>query len=204
MVSQPPLKPAEKLLKLAYERGVIRAAEAKDHGIAWVYLKRAADRGDLTRLGRGFYAHPEYSPSRHASLQEAARRYPSATICLLSALSFHELTTQNPFEVWLMVGKSAWKPTIQYPPIRIVRASGEALVEGVETHQVDGVNVRVTSPAKTIADCFKYRSKIGVDVAVEALKDAWQQRKVTMDDLHRYATIDRVAKVMQPYLESLV
>ncbi len=168
-----------------------------------MYLKRAADGGELIRVGRGFYAHPEYSPSEHTSLREAAQRYPSATICLLSALRFHSLTTQNPFQVWLMVGRSAWKPTATYPPIRVVRASREALTEGIETHRIDGVDVRVTSPAKTVADCFKYRSKIGVDVAVAALRDAWRQRKATMDDLHHFATIDRVAKVMQPYLESL-
>lgn len=128
----------------------------------------------------------------------------TAVICLLSALRFHELTTQNPFEVWIMIDRKARQPAIEHPPVRVIRASGAALKEGANFHRLEGVLVRVTHPAKTVADCFKYRSKVGTDVAIEALRDCWRQRKATMDEIHRYAKIDRVVNVMRPYMESLV
>jgi predicted transcriptional regulator of viral defense system len=125
-------------------------------------------------------------------------------ICLLSALRFHGLTTQNPFEVWVMIGPKARQPALDHPPLRVIRASGAALATGAEVHELEGVQVRVTTPAKTVADCFKYRRKVGTDVALEALRDCWRQRRATMDEIRRYAEIDRMANVMRPYLESLV
>ena len=122
---------------------------------------------------------------------------------MLSALRFHDLTTQAPFEVWLAIDNKAATPKLDYPPLRLVRFSGAALTEAVEEHVVDGVTVRVTSVAKTVADCFKYRNKIGTAVAVEALRDAWRSGKAGADDLHRSAEVCRVARVMAPYLESL-
>jgi predicted transcriptional regulator of viral defense system len=141
--------------------------------------------------------------SEHASLAEVARKHPQAIVCLLSALRFHDLTTQSPFEVWLAIPNKARAPRMDFPPLRIVRFSGAALSDGVEEHRVEGVPVRVTSVARTVADCFKYRNKIGLDVALEALRDSWQEKRVRMDELWRFATLCRVASVMRPYLESL-
>jgi predicted transcriptional regulator of viral defense system len=136
-------------------------------------------------------------------LAEVARRVPKGVVCLLSALRFHGLTTQAPFEVWLAIENKAIAPKLDYPSLRIVRFSGAALTEGVEEHVVDGVMVRVTGVAKTVADCFKYRNKIGLDVALEALREAWRGKRMTSDDLWRYAKVCRVANVMRPYLDSL-
>jgi predicted transcriptional regulator of viral defense system len=121
----------------------------------------------------------------------------------LSALRFHELTTQAPFEVWLAIDEKARLPKVDYPPIRIVRFSGKSLEFGIQEHRIEGVAVRVYSPAKTIADCFKYRNKIGLDVALEALRDCWQERRATTDELWAAAKVCRVANVMRPYMESL-
>ncbi|WP_246535043.1 type IV toxin-antitoxin system AbiEi family antitoxin domain-containing protein [Methylomonas paludis] len=132
-----------------------------------------------------------------------ARKHPQAIVCLLSALRFHDITTQSPFEVWLGIPNKARAPRMDYPPLRIVRISGAALIEGVEEHRVDGVPVRVTNIARTVADCFKYRNKIGLEVALEALQESVREKGVTMDDLWRFATLCRVANVMRPYMESL-
>lgn len=129
---------------------------------------------------------------------------PKGVVCLLSALRFHELTTQAPFEVWLAIGEKAWRPRIEYPPLRIMRFSPTTLSAGVEEHQIEGVAVQVYPPAKTVADCFKYRNKIGLDIAIEALRECWRSRRCTVDDLWHYAGICRVQNVMRPYLESIV
>ncbi len=195
---------AEWLLRYARDRGLVRPRDVERLRIPRTTLKRLVDEGQLIRRSRGVYTVPEYEPTEHTDLAAVAKRAPKAVICLLSALRFHELTTQNPFEVWIMIDRTAWRPRIEHPPLRIVRASGAALREGIDFHRIEGVLVRVTHPAKTAADCFKYRSKVGTDVAVEALRDCWRQRKATMDEIHRYAKIDRVANVMRPYMESLV
>lgn len=124
-------------------------------------------------------------------------------MCLLSALNFHRLGTQLPHEVWIALDRSARHPSIRYPRLRVVRFSGQALREGVETHRIEGQTVRIYGVAKTIADLFKYRNKIGLDVALEALREGWRARRFTMDELHRYARICRVERVMRPYLEAL-
>ena len=167
-------------------------------------LKRLVDRGLLVARSRGVYEAAEPRMSEHDSIIEVVVRVPSATLCLLTALRLHGLTTQNPFEVWIMIDRKARKPSIDYPPVRVVRASGQALTEGVEPMKIDGVEIRVTTIAKTVADCFKYRSVVGIDVAIEALRDAWRQKKVRMDDIVAAASTDRVGTVMRPYLESLV
>lgn len=160
-------------------------------------------KGILERTGRGLYALPDAGAAEYHSLAEAAKRVPDAVACLLSALAFHDLTTQSPHEVWIAIDMKARKPANGYPPLRVVRFTGAALIEGVEEHDVEGVPVKVYSPAKTVADCFKYRNKIGKDVALEALRDSWRKGKATMDDLWKYAKVCRVANVMRPYLESL-
>jgi len=168
-----------------------------------MYLAQLAKRGELRKIGRGLYASPLRKESEDSGLAEIATKYPRAVICLLSALSVHGLTTQAPHEVWLAVGSKDRAPKIDYPPIRVVRFGGETLSEGAEVKLIEGVPVQITNVPKTIADCFKFRNKIGLDVALEALKEAWRDRRVSMDELWHYAQLCRVQNVMRPYLESL-
>lgn len=193
----------QSILELAAQRGLIRPRDLHELGLPTVTLTRLVRQGLLTRVGRGLYAHPDRSTSEHGTLAEVARRHPQAIVCLLSALRVHDLTTQSPFEVWLAIPNKARPPKMDYPPLRIVRFSGPALTDGIEDHQIDDVNVRVTNVARTVADCFKFRNKIGLDVAIEALQEAWRSKRVSMDELWRYATLCRVANVMRPYMESL-
>ncbi len=195
--------PAERLIDLARSQGLIRPSDLVPLGISRVSLTRAVRRGQLQRIGRGLYGLPGREVSAQGSLAEVALRVPKGIVCLLSALRFHGLTTQAPFEVWLAIENKATRPKLDYPPLRIVRFSGAALTGGVEAHLVDGVTIRVTGVAKTVADCFKYRNKIGLDVALEALREAWHAKRMTSDDIWRYAKVCRVANVMRPYLESL-
>jgi predicted transcriptional regulator of viral defense system len=194
----------EQLVRHARQRGFVRARDLTALHIPRTVLKRLVDQGRLIRRSRGVYTVPEHEATEHSDLAAVAKRTPDAVICLLTALRFHALTTQNPFEVWIMIDRKARKPAIEHPPLRVVRASGAALRDGVKLHRIEGVEVRVAEPAKTVADCFRYRSKVGTDTAIEALRDCWRQRKATMDELHQYAKIDRVANVMRPYMESLV
>jgi len=191
------------ILDLAAQRGLIRPRDLNERGLPTVALTRLVRQGLLQRVGRGLYAIPDRPVSEHGTLAELARKYPQAIICLLSALRLHELTTQSPFEVWLAIPNKARSPKIGYPPLRIVRFSGAALTEGIEERVIDGVPVRVTNVARTVADCFKFRKKIGLDVAMEALQEAWRAKRLNMDELWRYATLCRVANVMRPYMESL-
>lgn len=190
------------ILAMVQQAGVLRPRDLDAHGIPRVYLSRLCERGYLQRVGRGLYVLPHADISEHHTLAEACKRVPHGVVCLLSALRFHGLTTQSPFEVWLAIGSKVWRPQVDYPRLRFVRFSARALEAGVEEHAVEGVIVRVYSPAKTVADCFKYRNKIGVDVAVEALRDCRRQRRCTNDELWHYAKICRVANVMRPYMEA--
>ena len=146
----------------------------------------------------------EHATTEEHALAQVATRIPRAVVCLLSALRFHELTTQVPHEVWIALSEKARRPRLDFPPLRVVRFSGRALTEGIETHRIEGTDVRITSVAKTVADCFKYRHKIGLDVALEALREAWRQRRLTTSELDHFARVCRVSRVMRPYLESLV
>lgn len=193
----------QQILKLAAERGLIRSRDLGAHNLPRIALTRMVRQGLLLRVGRGLYALPNRAESENFGLAEIATKYPQSIVCLLSALRFHELTTQSPFEVWLAIPNKAYTPKMEYPPLRVVRFSGASLVEGVEERVVDGVSVRVTNVARTVADCFKFRNKIGLDVAMEALQEAWRGKRVTMDELWRYAKLCRVANVMRPYMESL-
>lgn len=193
----------QNILDLAAERSLIRPRDLTERGLPTVALTRLVRQGRLQRVGRGLYALPDRPVSEHNTLAEVARKHPQAIVCLLSALRFHDLTTQSPFEVWLAIPNKARAPKMDYPPLRIVRFSGEALNVGVEDHVIDGVPVRVTSVARTVADCFKFRNKIGLDVALEALQEAWRAKRVSMDELWHYATLCRVTNVMRPYMESL-
>jgi len=193
----------EKVLKLVRKAGVLRPRDLEPHGIPRTYLSRLCAAGKLQRIGRGLYVLPGSGATEHHSLAEACKRVPKGVVCLLSALRFHDLTTQAPFQVWLAIGEKAWRPRLEYPPLRIVRFSQATLRAGVEEHRIEGVPVHVYSPAKTVADCFKYRNKIGLDVAIEALRECRRARHCTMDDLWHYADICRVRNVMRPYLEAL-
>jgi predicted transcriptional regulator of viral defense system len=193
----------QNILALAAERSLIRPRDLTERGLPTVALTRQVRQGRLQRVGRGLYALPDRPVSEHNALAEVARKHPQAIVCLLSALRFHDLTTQSPFEVWLAIPNKARAPKMDYPPLRIVRFSGAALTRGVEDHVIDGVPVRVTGVARTVADCFKFRNKIGLDVALESLQEAWRAKRASMDELWRYATLCRVANVMRPYMESL-
>jgi predicted transcriptional regulator of viral defense system len=193
----------DKILDLVRKAGVLRPRDLDAYGIPRTYLSRLLTAGKLHRIGRGLYVLPDSSVSEYRSLAEACKRVPKGVVCLLSALRFHELTTQAPFEVWLAIAEKAWRPRLDYPPLRIVRFSSVALESGVEEHQIEGVTIPIFTPAKTVADCFKYRNKIGLDVAVEALRECWQSRRCTMDELWKYAKVCRVQNVVRPYLESI-
>lgn len=194
---------AKTLLALAEQQGIIRPKDLAPLGIPKEYLWQFYQRGLLERSGRGLYYLPGPQITEYHSLVEAAKRAPQGIICLLSALRFHQLTTQAPFEVWLAIDNKAYKPQSDSPPLRIVRFSGSALTTGIEEHCLEGVTVKIYCPAKTVVDCFKYRNKIGTDVAIEALKEAFAQKRTTIDEVWHYAKICRVAKIIYPYLESL-
>jgi predicted transcriptional regulator of viral defense system len=193
----------EKLLKLVQRKHIIRANDLNIAGIPRNYLSRLVKRGQLLKLGRGIYAAETLPASEHISLLEVSCQIPKAVICLLSALKFHEIGTQVPHEVWVAIDVKAWAPQIDSPAIRIARFSGDALSFGVEQKRISGMEIRVFNPAKTVADCFKFRHKIGMVVALVALRDCYSQKKASMDELWEAAKICRVANVMRPYLESL-
>jgi predicted transcriptional regulator of viral defense system len=194
----------KKVLDLVRKGGVLRPQDLQKKGLPSDYLWRLHKQGKLEKVGRGLYAVPGAELSEHQTVVEAALRVPHGVVCLLSALRFHDLTTQSTFEIWMAIDVKARAPKEEIIPLRIVRFSGKALTAGVETHTIEGVNVKVYNPAKTVADCFKYRNKIGLDVAIEALRDCWRKRLATSDELWRYAKVCRVARVMRPYLESVV
>jgi predicted transcriptional regulator of viral defense system len=197
------IPPAEQVLSLARERGVLRLRDVTAIGIHPEYVRRLEGDGRLIRSGRGLYMLAEADVTEHHSLVEAARRVPEGVVCLLSALLLHQIGTQMPQQVWLAIDVKARRPRVDHPPLRIVRFSGDALREGIEVRRIEGTQVRVYGPAKTVADCFKYRNKIGLDVALEALREGWRARRFTMDELWRFAKTCRVANVMRPYLEGL-
>ncbi len=194
---------ADLVLELARSRGVLRPRDLARYGLAREYLRRLERRGALRRVGRGLYVRADAEVSEQHTLAEVCRRVPHGIVCLLSALRFHSLTTQSPAEVWVAIGVKARRPKDDSLPLRTVRFSGQSLESGVEEHSVEGVVVRVYGPAKTVVDCFRYRNKIGIDVALEALRACWNERRCTMDELWRYARLCRMANVMRPYLESL-
>jgi len=161
------------------------------------------ERGVLEQVSRGLYRVTERTPDEHFTLLAVIARVPRAIVCLLSALRFHNIGTQSPHEAWVAIDRKARKPRLANLPVKIVRFSGAALSSGVDTHLIGGRKIRVTSPGRTVADCFKYRNKVGLDVALEALREAWRAKRATADDLWRYAKLCRVANIMRPYLESL-
>jgi predicted transcriptional regulator of viral defense system len=153
-------------------------------------------------VGRGLYSRPDATVTENHTLAQVCARVPHGVICLASALQFHQLTTQNPWQVWVLIEKGAHVPQLDYPPLNVVQAGGEAFSAGVEEHRIEGVTVRVTSVAKTIADCFKYRHRIGLDVALEALQEGLQDQRADRASIHHYARIGRVERIIRPYMEA--
>jgi predicted transcriptional regulator of viral defense system len=194
---------ADELLALVRRRGIVRPRDLDGEGIPRIYLSRLHHMGLLERPSRGVYVLADREPTEHHDLAEVCKRVPHGVVCLLSALRFHGLTTQAPFEIWLGIDRKARLPRLEHPPLRVIRFPAQALSEGVEEHEVEGVPVRVTTPARTVVDCFAYRNKVGLDVALEALRDCWRQRRATLAELHRAAQARRMANVMRPYLESI-
>lgn len=194
---------AARILSLARKSGVIRTADITAVGIPRVELTRLERSGQLVRAARGIYRLPNADITEHHALAEASARVQHGVVCLLSALRFHEMTTQQPFEVWLAIDPKSRKPALDSPPLRIVRFSPQARRIGVDRHMVEGVSVAVTSPARTVVDCFRYRSKIGLDVALEALREYRRAHRRGMDALWKIATAMGAMNVIRPYAESL-
>ncbi len=192
-----------RVLGLVRRRGVLRPRDLDPEGLPRSALARLVARGLVERLSRGLYAAEDRVPGVHGSLAEAARAVPRGVVCLLSALRFHGLGTQDPPEVWMAIARTASRPKVVRPPLRIVRFSGPLLREGVEVRRIGGVEVRITDPARTVVDAFRYRNKIGLDVALEALRDGWSRGRIGIPEVERYAALCRLSRVMRPYLESL-
>jgi predicted transcriptional regulator of viral defense system len=198
------MKDTDMILALLREQGVIHLQDVRAQGLSPASLYWLHRKGQTVRAGRGRYVLPELAASEHHTLALASQRVPHAVACLLTALRFHGLTTHAPFEVWLAIENKAWQPTSTGLPLRFFRFSGAAFAMGVELHVVEGVEVKVYGVAKTVADCFKYRNKIGLDVAIEALRDALRLRKATVDELWQFAEVCRVQTVIKPYMEAML
>ena len=196
-------EPIEEAMRYIREHGIVRPRELEAIGVPRVYLSRLIQQGKIIRLGRCIYSLPDAAVTELHTYAEVAKRAPDAVLCLLSALAFHGITTQNPASVWIALGKGARKPVIASPALRVVRLTGPSHTEGIEMHRAEGVVISVYSVAKTVADCFKFRNKIGLDIAIEALKDSLRQRKTTANEIYRYAKICRVSNVIRPYMEAL-
>ncbi|MDD9941981.1 MAG: AbiEi antitoxin N-terminal domain-containing protein [Myxococcales bacterium] len=201
MTSEPSKTSA--LLALA-RKGPVRARDLDDAGIPRSYLTRLCEQGQLERVDRGLYRLADAPVTELTSVAEVAKQVPHGIVCLLSALQVHGLTTEVPHAVWLMIDRHARMPSIRYPALEVVRASGTARAHGVETRTIEGVEVKLTTPAKTVADCFRYRRHVGLDVAMDALKDYLRKRAGSVDALEQAARADRIYAFMKPYLEALV
>ncbi|GAM10346.1 hypothetical protein OR1_02635 [Geobacter sp. OR-1] len=192
----------QRLLDLFDKQIVIRSRDLDQYKISRIEVSRLCKRGVIQRVGRGIYRLVNAEITEHQTLAEVGKAIPNGVVCLLSALRFHDLTTQAPFEVWMAIDVKAHLPKTNLP-IKFVRFSGSALSDGVETHRMDGMEIKVYCLAKTVADCFKYRHKIGLDVALEALRECRKSGRCSIDDLWRYAKVCRVSNVMMPYIEAM-
>jgi predicted transcriptional regulator of viral defense system len=194
----------QRTLRLARQHGLLRARDLAHEGIPRVVLTRLVARGDLERVARGLYCATGANATASDSLVTVGRKVPHAVFCLLTALQFHGLTTQLPRQVWIALPRGSHTPRIDYPPLKMVQYATQSFQAGIEIHTREGTEIRVYSAAKTVADCFKHRQRVGLDVALEALRDAWTQRKVSADDLWHFASLNRVANVMRPYMEAIL
>lgn len=186
------------IISLIKQKGTVSAADLKGTDICRTTLHYMTNRGQIRRIARGIYTLPDYFPKLE-TFADVMTSAPKSVICLLSALQFHEITTQMPFETWVAIERNASKPKV--PNVRMVRLTGMAFSAGIQTHEKEGLKVRVYCPAKTVVDCFKFRNKTGIDVAREALIDCLNQKKASYDEIWRYAKICRMTNIMRPYLE---
>ena len=193
----------ERTQRLIENRGLVRPKELEDQGITRAQLARLVAEGLVLREARGIYVAAGHAPTAEHTLAHVAKRVPEGVFCLLTALRFHGLTTQSPAEIWVALPEKARRPRLDYPRLRVARFSGAALTEGVEELRAEGVTLHIYSAAKTVADCFKYRNKVGIDVAVEALRDFSRKYRGLATELARFARICRVSRVMQPYLDAI-
>lgn len=189
---------------LFQQKGLVRMRDLRDAGVGAETVARMVRDGVVIRVARGLYQLEDAMPDPRRSFAEASALVPKGVICLTSALQFHELTLQMPSAVWIAIERTGWKPKVDYPPIRFVRFSSQALKEGVERHSIEGIEVPIFEPAKTIVDCFRYRNKIGLDIALEGLREGLRTRRVTPDQLWEFARSARVWSVMRPYVEAMV
>jgi predicted transcriptional regulator of viral defense system len=195
---------ARRVIEIARKTGVLRPRDLEHNNIPRQYLNILFHQGYFQRIARGLYEFIDRNPTDNATLVEVSKKVPKCVICLLTALRFHGLTTQSPHAVWIAIDRKTRSPNEPNLPIRVMRFSGKSLTAGIIRKQIEGVKVKVYNPAKTVADCFKYRNKVGKDVAIEALRDCLQQKLCTADELWKYAKICRVANVMKPYLEAMI
>jgi len=194
---------SQAILDFVGENGVTRSCELTAKGFHSQEITRLVQACELKRIRRGLYALPQHDLTPWHDFAEVSKIAPTAVVSLISALAFHEIGTQLPYETWITLPAGAWRPS-GIPRLRVVHLSEPYYSAGIEEHVIEGVQVKIYSAAKTVADCFRMRSKVGYDVAVEALRDGWRGRKFTLADLMSYAKIDRVDKVMRPYIEALI
>ena len=194
----------EQILKLAKEKGIIQANDLQPLSITRNYLYKLCKEGLLIKTARGMYMLPNAPITENQNFIEIAKKIPNAVVCLISALSFHGITTQIPHEIWIAVPRDTWRPSMDYPPLHYTVLTENVYNFGIQEVTINGTIVKIYSPAKTIADCFKFRNIVGVDVAIEALREVWRSRKATMDELAEAAEVNRVSKIMRPYLEAIV
>lgn len=200
-VSQEKIKEAISLFE--NNGGIMRTSEALEEGIHSRTLYWMRDHGYLNKLERGVYQISDNEPLSNPDLAVLGTKIPSARVCLISALDFHDMTTEVPHQVHIALSRSQRDPQLDYPPVRVYRFSGKSLTEGIGKHEIDGVDVQIYNPAKTIADCFKFRNKIGKDIAIEALKTGIKEQKATYADIIEYSKICRVENIIRPYLETI-
>lgn len=195
---------AKKIVRLARARGIIRPREIKALGLPTRYLRQLEQEGQLMRLDRGLYACPETPFSGHISLLEVSKRIPDGVICLISALRFHDLTLEFSPDAWIALPPKHFQPKMEHLQTRYFAFSGQAYSEGIEVHRLNGVDLKVYSVAKTVADCFKFRNTVGLDIAIQALKQGWEERRFDPPELMRFAKINRVENVIRPYLDAIL
>jgi predicted transcriptional regulator of viral defense system len=194
----------QQIINIIKQRGIVNAADIESAGISRNYLYMLFRDGLIEKTSRGLYMLKNSAAPKHSAFIEIAKKAPKAVICLASALSYYEITSQIPHEVWLALPKGAWKPKISYPPLNITFLSPETYHYGIEEYEISGNRVKIYSIAKTVADCFKFRNKIGLDVAIEALKESLGRRKVTVDEVMAAAKVCRVGNIIRPYLETVL
>lgn len=198
------MKKSDKILEAARKKGLIGARDVQELGIPRQALYGLYEKGLLIRAARGMYMLPDAPITEYQNLIEVAKKIPTAVVCLISALSFYEITTQIPDQIWIAVPRDTWRPKMAYPPLRYTVLTEKTYRFGIQEVDINGAKIKIYSPAKTVADCFKFRNKVGLDIAIEALREVWRTRIATMNELTEAAKVNRVLKIMRPYMEAIV